>query len=141
MTNKDILTIVKTGFLAATAHGLPAEQFYKFVKFKRAVQKAYEALDRAQRDFMREVEIEPEDFRNPGGIPAARLERFNSLNEALLAEDANIPAVRIPVKYYKPLYDENQKEVAGRTVDIFADPDVEAIILDNLFIAEEGESL
>lgn len=138
MKNKDIITIVDAlpGFLLATGHSLPVEHFYKFVKFKRGVQKAYEAITKAQRDFMREVGIEERDFSNPGTISKEKADRFNASNSALLDEDVEFECpAKIPMEYYKGFYDENKTDKG----DIFANPLVENIILDNLFIENNEE--
>jgi len=127
MKNNDIIIICNGGFLAATGHSLPVEHFYKFHKFKREVAKVNRAIGQAQADLLKDCGIDREKF---GEAPAEALERFNAANNALREEDAGIKVKsRIPMECYKAFYDENNKE--GR--DIFADMDVEAIIIDNLF--------
>ena len=131
MKNIDIITLGNGGFLRATAHSLPVEHFYKFVKFKRAVQKAYETISKAQADFLNEVGLTLEDLRS-GTADGEKMERYGTLNAALIAEETPIEAKRIPVECYKGIYDENG--------EVFANPDIEAIILDNLFKEEETEN-
>lgn len=133
MTNREIATIAESGFLAATAHSLPAEHLYKFVRFKRDVKRAYEQLGRAQRDFMAEVGIKLEDVRSNVSIPEDKATRFNALNDAMLAEEADVRVVRIPMALYKGIYDENKTERG----DLFANLDLEILILDNLFVEDE----
>ena len=136
MKIKDIITLGNSGFLAATGHSLPVEHFYKFVKFKRAVQKAYDAASKAQKDFRTEAGMAPEDLL-PGAKPdAEKMARYDALNEPYVEEEADMPEVRIPIECYKGLYDENQKEVGGRRYDIFANMAVEELILNNLFTEE-----
>ena len=133
MTNKDIITLCNGGFLAATGHSLPVEHFYKFHKFRRAVERANRAIGEAQLALLKDCGIEPGKF---GDAPAEALQRFNAANDALLAEDCGVEAkARIPLACYKGLYDENK--TADR--DIFADIAVEAVILDNLFTEEEND--
>lgn len=135
MTNKDIITLVNGGFLVATAHSLPVEHFYKWHKFRRAVDKANTALGAQQRDLMADCGIDP---ARAGEADAEAVTRFNETNARLVAEDAGIEVkARIPFQFYKGIYDENKTERG----DIFADVAVEAIILDNLFgEPEEGGS-
>lgn len=129
MKNKEIVTIVEGGLLAATAHSLPPEHFYKFVRFKRECRKAYQTISAAQRDFLAEAGIKPEEAARPESVPAKKWDAFVALNNAMLDEQAEITEARIPMKLYKGIYDENK---TGEK-DIFADMAVEDIILDNLF--------
>jgi hypothetical protein len=132
MKNIDIIKLGNGGFLAATGHSLPVEHFYKFVKFKRAVQKAYEAASKAQGDFLTEAGLTYADLQ-PGAKPdKEKAERYNALNTAMIAEAVEMPAVKIPQEFYKGLYDENK---TGRG-DIFANMDVEEIVLAELFTEE-----
>lgn len=131
MTNKDIITLCNGGFLAATGHSLPVEHFYKFHKFRRAVERANRAIGEAQLALLKDCGIEPGKFAD---APAEALERFNVANEALLAEESGVEVkARIPIALYKGIYDENK--TAER--DIFADIAMEVIVLDNLFSEEE----
>lgn len=133
MKNKDIITLCNGGFLAATGHCLPVEHYYKFYKFKRAVANANRAIGTAQADLLHDCGIDPTKF---GEAPAEALERFNTANNALRDEDSGVEvSCRIPAEFYKKLYDENVKD--GR--DIFADVEVEAIVIDNLFIENMEE--
>ncbi len=131
MTNKDIITLCNGGFLAATGHSLPVEHFYKFHKFRRAVERANRAIGEAQLALLKDCGIEPGKF---GDAPAEALQRFNVANDALLAEESGVEVkARIPIALYKGIYDENK--TAER--DIFADIAMEVIVLDNLFFEEE----
>ena len=89
MKNIDIITLGNGGFLTATAHSLPVEHFYKFVKFKRAVQRAYEEISKAQVEFLAETGLTAEELRG-GDAPAEKIERYGTLNAALLAEQTEI---------------------------------------------------
>ena len=121
------MNICNGGFLEATGHSLPVEHFYKFHKFKREVAKANRVLGEAQADLFKECKIDPCKFNE---APKEDQKRFKEANKALLEEDAGIEVkARIPIEFYKALYDENKTE----RLDIFASPDVEAVILDNLF--------
>lgn len=132
MNNKDIITLGNGGFLNATAHSLPVEHFYKFVKFKRAVQRAYEEISKAQVEFLAEAGLTAEELRS-GSAADGKIERYGTLNAALLAEQTEIAVKRIPVDCYKGIYDENRTDGG----DIFARPEIEAIVLDNLFTEEK----
>jgi hypothetical protein len=128
MKNIDIIKLGNGGFLKASAHSIPVEHFYKFVKFKRAVQQAYERISKCQVAFLAETGLTPEVLRD-GTADAEKLERYGSLNASLIDEETEIAVARIPVVCYKGLYDENG--------ELFADPAIEAIVLDNLFTEEE----
>ena len=133
MKNKDIMTLCNGGFLIATAHSLPVEHFYKFHKFKREVSKANSRLGDMQKDLLRECGIDPEKVEESD---EKAMERFNAGNKAILDEDAGVNVkARIPFECYKGVYDENKME--GRKIDIFANIEVENIILDNLFETPE----
>ena len=132
MKNKDIITLCNGGFLTATAHTLPTEHFYKWHKFKRAVEKANRALGEAQAALLRDCGIEPSKFSE---AKPEELDRFNAANTQLLDEDCVVEVkARIPFDCYKGIYDENKTERG----DIFAVGEVEAVLLDNLF-AEDKE--
>lgn len=139
MKNHDILTLVNGGILAATAHSLPVEHFYKWHKFRRALEKQYVAIDAEQKALMKDCGIEPSDFNN---APAEARARFDEANAQLMNDDAPIqlPAP-IPAEFYKGIYDENRAvHFAGRPVDIFSNLQVETALIENLFkYAEEGE--
>lgn len=133
MKNIDIINLCASGFLNATGHSLPAEHFYKFIKWKRAVRKACDAITKAESDFLNEVGLTLDDVR-PGAKPdKEKVELYNALRKAMLDEEVKLPAVKIPVEFYKGLYDENKTENG----DLFASMIVEEIVLDNLFDKEE----
>lgn len=132
MKNKDIITLANGGFLTATGHSLPVEHFYKFHRFKRSVDKANRALGEAQAALLKDCGIDPTDI---GAAPADAVARFNAANGALIGEDAGVEVkARIPMEFYKGIYDENKTDKG----DIFADMEVESIVLDNLF-TEDGQ--
>lgn len=152
MKNKDIILLVGAGILQVTGHSLPAEQYYKLIRWKQDIQRAYRVIGKAEEALIAEAGILPEETTQQGGRlllkpltedgmeDTVRIGLFNELREKLLDDEADIPQrAFIPMEYYKALYDENRKEIAGTPVDIFADTDVEALTIDNLFIAEEGE--
>ena len=131
MTNRDVITLCNGGFLAATGHSLPVEHFYRFCRFRHAVERANRAIGEAQLALLKDCGIEPGKFAD---APAEALERFNVANDALLAEESGVDVkARIPIALYKGIYDENK--TAER--DIFADIAMEVIVLDNLFSKEE----
>ena len=133
MKNKDIITLANGGFLAATAHALPPEHFYKWHKFKRAVGKAVRDLIEAQEALMRDCGIDPAKYHETIGEPR---DRYEAANDKLLEEDCGIEVkARIPFEFYKGIYDENKTDGG----DIFANGAVEAIIIDNLFNTDDNE--
>lgn len=50
MTNRDVVIIVNTGALNATAHDLPASDAYKLIAFKRAIRKQLEEIRNRQEE-------------------------------------------------------------------------------------------
>lgn len=134
MKNKDIITLCNGGFLAATAHSLPVEHFYKFFRFKRAVEKANRHIGDAQTALLKEYGIDPQKFSE---APEDKREEVVKANNLLLDEDSGLEVkARIPFACYKGVYDENRTQRG----DIFADIAVESVLLDNLFDEpEEGE--
>jgi hypothetical protein len=139
MKNRDILNLVNGGILAATAHSLPVEHFYKWHKFRRAMEKQYMIIDKEQKDMMSECGIDPSKIRE---APEEAMDRFEKLNKKLLDEDAHISLPSpIPVDLYKGLYDENKSvNFCGMTIDVFANIKVETAVLEYLFTdGEEAE--
>ena len=145
MKNKDIVTLANGGFLAATAHSLPVEHFYKFHRFKRAVEKANAAISAQQVDLLRDCGIDASKV----SIAADKLTdaereaqaRFFAANAVLVEEESPVEVrARIPFECYKGVYDENRRTVNGVAVDIFANMDVEAIVLNNLFTEMNDEA-
>lgn len=134
MKNQDIITLCNRGFLVATAHSLPDEHFYKFFRFKRAVEKANRHIGAAQTALLKECGIDPQKFQE---APEDKREEFVKANTLLLEEDSGVEVkARIPFACYKGVYDENRTQRG----DIFADMSVESVLLDNLFTEpEEGE--
>ena len=142
MKNRDILNLVNGGILAATAHSLPVEHFYKWFKLRRALEKAYLSLDQEQAVLMKEcgvahemVNLKPEERKKLPVEDQEKIAGFDVVNGKLLDEEAviKLPA-RIPVEFYKGIYDENRAvPFAGVRVDIFANMAVEAIVLENVF--------
>ncbi|MBP5689298.1 MAG: hypothetical protein J6W74_00115 [Bacteroidales bacterium] len=131
MKNKDIVTLCNGGFLAAAAHSLPVEHFYKFCRFKREVAKAVRALADEQSALMKECGIDPGKFDE---AQKESLERYAKSNGKLLEEETAVAVkARIPLEFYKGIYDENK----GGTIDIFANNEVEELVLDNLFLEAE----
>lgn len=125
MKNKDIITLGNAGFFQAKAHSLPVAHFYKFLKFKRNLQKAYYEISKTQEDFMKEAGITRKDLMGGKDVDQDAIERYFALNGQLIAEDTVVFAVKIPFELYKGIYDENGA--------LFENPAVEEIILNNLF--------
>ena len=136
MKNGDIITLMQGGIMAATSHSLPVEHWYKWHKFRREVDKAWQEIGKEQGAILDECGIDRSEVGDVSKIDPEKVARWNALNGELLARDAEVklPA-RIPLEFYKGLYDENQSD--GH--DIFANGAVEAIVIDNLFIEEENK--
>lgn len=126
MKKQDIVTLAKGDFLLATAHCLPADEFYKWYKFRRQIALAFT-------DIAKEDSALREQCGIPQGradIPSEVADRYKTVYKKLMDENIAIDiSSRIPFKYYKEIYDENQTE--GR--DVFASAKVEMLVIDNLF--------
>ena len=136
MKNKDIITLVQGGLLAASAHSLPVEHFYKFHKFRRAISRAYDEIGREQRELMREIGVTQQQVADSRNQEPA-VEAFRKANDELLAEPAEVklPA-RIPYEFYRGIYDENRTQCG----DIFASFPIEDLVLDNLFTEPDEDT-
>ena len=128
MKYKDIITLVQGGLMAASAHSLPVEHYYKFHKFRRAVARAYGELGKEQEELMKEMGVTQQMINTKQDDPAVIA--FDRANADLLEETVqmNLPA-RIPYEHYRGIYDENRTPRG----DIFASFVVEELVLDNLF--------
>lgn len=126
MKNKDIITLVNSGFLLATAHSLPGEEFYKWYKFRRFVTNKLQSLADEQKAILEELNLKPDDKIED---PALRKQYEDCYNKMMNEEITFELPEKIPFEFYKALYDENKTESA----DIFANITVENLMLDNLF--------
>lgn len=140
MKNRIIVNLVNGGILAASAHSLPMEHFYKWFKFRKALEKQYLRINGEQKALEQECGIEP----GKKDIPGEDRARFNKSFEQLLEEESGIklPA-KIPFEYYKGIYDENRSvPMGGVTVDVFANLMVESAVMEYLFtepVEDENE--
>ena len=140
MKNRIIVTLVNGGILAASAHTLPVEHFYKWFKFRKALEKQYLLINGEQKALEQECGIEPGKKDATEEDEARFVEAYNQL----LEEESGIklPA-KIPFEYYKGIYDENRSVPMGDvTVDVFANLMVESAVLEYLFtepVEDEGD--
>lgn len=131
MKNRDIITLVNGGFLAATAHTLPVEHFYKWHRFKRDISKVNEAIGAEQADLLQDCGLDPTNLDDADPVA---LEKFSVANNALLNEESGVTVKsRIPFDFYKDIYDENRRTLNGQRIDIFSNVDLETVVLANLF--------
>ena len=139
MKYKDIITLVQGGLLAASAHSLPVEHYYKFHKFRRAVTRAFEELGQEQNSLMAELGVTKQQIDTKKDDPSVIA--FEKANGQLLDETVELKlTARIPYEFYRGIYDENRTERG----DIFANFLVEELVLDYLFtepieVAVEGD--
>ena len=75
MKNKDIVTLGNAGFLKATAHTMPVEQFYKVIRWRRDLQKAYAEIARTESEFLREAGLTFEELKSADADPGRLLQR------------------------------------------------------------------
>lgn len=147
MKTKDIISVVNAGILEATGHSLPEGEYYKFFHFKRELRRVYEDFAEAESSLIKDLSNSPEEMKQAGdkvvfcplrkdGSPdVERVTKFRTAVNSLMEETVTLklPDEKIPLRYYKELYDENHKEVNGRKVDILATPAVEDFVVENLF--------
>lgn len=125
MTNKDIAILATGGFLSASAHCLPSEHFYKWHRFRKYINLAYNNLMQQEKDLLEECEITDATKASP-----EKIIRFNETYRRVQEENVDIPSSdRIPFEFYKRIYDENKTDKR----DVFADIAVETLVLDYLF--------
>ena len=137
MKKRIIVNLVNGGILAASAHSLPVEHFYKWFKFRKALEREYLRINGEQNALAQECGFEPGKKDAP---PEAKA-RFDEAFNQLLEEDVDIklPA-RIPFEFFKGIYDENRAvPMAGTVVDVFANLNVETAVLDYLFTGPSEE--
>lgn len=125
MKNKDILLLANSGIFTATAHCLPPVHYFQWYKFKRDIKEALENLAKGQADLMKEYGIVPGHDEK---IPELEKEKYVETFSLLLEEDVPLGIEkRIPFKYYKELYDENDQVAAFKNLGL------ESVIIDALF--------
>lgn len=138
MTNQDILNLVNGGILVASAHSLPVEQYYKWYKFRRQIERQYQHIDAEQAAIMKECGIQPGGFEEASKDALAR---FDEMNKKMMKEEVDIKIIApIPYEFYRGVYDENRAVDLGyKKVDVFANIRVEDVILQTLFKGGEND--
>ena len=125
MKNKDILILANNGIFTATAHCLPPEHYYQWYKFKRDLKEALDSFAKGQADLMKEYGIVPGHDEQ---IPEVEKEKYVETFNLLLEDEVTVEVkARIPFRYYKELYDENNEVAAFKSLGL------ESIIIDTLF--------
>lgn len=106
LKNRDILTLVNAGLLKTTEHDVPAADAYKAYKFRRAVEKAFDAL--AEKDGELPKSAGVEDGQKPD---AEQEKKISALREELYADEVELDGNIVPLSWegYHALSNENKK--------------------------------
>lgn len=129
MQKRIILALAQSGINGITAHTLPAAQAYKIVKFRSALNKAYEGIRESQQALLKDAGIENVDDFNkefqelkavsdPTAEQTERIKdmeakdrRFGELYNELLNEDATLEGVKpMPYEDWHKLQIENAEK-------------------------------
>ena len=126
MKKSDIISLVQGKFLEATAHCLPAEEFYKWYKFRKQISDIFNDIVKDEQSLYTQCGIK----QGQKDIPAATKEKFMKVYQTFLDENVTVEiSSRIPFSFYKEIYDENKTS----TKDVFSNIFVESLVIANLF--------
>ena len=108
LKNNIIIALVSNGALDITANDLDASQAYKVIKFRRAIQKAFGALQEAERAIITECGLEIGEKGILNGDDAGK-EKFAKLRTELYADETEIGEVKsLPYADWHRLKGENK---------------------------------
>lgn len=108
LKNNIIVALVNNGALNITANGLDAGQAYKVIKFRRAIQKAFEALLEAEKAIIADCGLEIGEKGVLNGSDESK-EKFGKLRTELYADEAEIGEVKsLPYADWHKLKGENK---------------------------------
>lgn len=108
LKNNIIIALVSNGALNITANDLDAGQAYKVIKFRRAIQKAFEALQEAEKAIITECNLEIGEKGILNGEDADK-EKFGKLRTELYNDETEIGEVKsLPYADWHLLKKENK---------------------------------
>lgn len=108
LKNSIIIALVSNGALNITANDLDAGQAYKVIKFRRAIQKAFEALQEAEKAIIADCNLEIGEKGVLNGEDADK-EKFAKLRTELSADETEIGEVKsLPYADWHKLKGENK---------------------------------
>lgn len=108
LKNNIIIALVSNGALNITANDLDAGQAYKVIKFRRAIQKAFEALQEAEKAIITECNLEIGEKGILNGEDADK-EKLGKLRTELYNDETEIGEVKsLPYADWHLLKKENK---------------------------------
>ena len=139
MKKKEILFLINSGVQSVTNHDLTATEAYKVVKFRKALNSAFEAIGEDEKAIAKDCDIEDLDAffkefnelqlkKDPSKDEKERLngmaeknKRFQELEKQILEEDVTLECKTLSYDDWHKLQNENRdKEVLGRKVDVLS---------------------
>lgn len=133
MKNYDVINLVHAGILGITSNDLDSGQAYKVLKFKKAVNKAYEAIGEAEKAVLAEAGIKDgESFEkelielrktkeNPDKLSKMekKNQRFVELRKKVFEEDVTLEGTKtLSYEDFHTLQKEN-KSMENKPLNIF----------------------
>lgn len=133
MKKSEILFLVNTGVQAITNHTLSPEHAYKVVKFRKALNKAYDAIVKDEEDIRKDIGIDNpqifdkeivelrENHSDEKKLESmeAQLQRFIELNNEVLKDEVTLDCIPMPYEEWHKLQNEN-KEVGDPKRDLLS---------------------
>lgn len=139
MKNSEIVFLANNGALVITNHTLSPAHAYKVFKFRKALAKAFEAIQESEKSLLSDCGVEDarafdarlEELRaveNPTDEQKAELNekteivnRYVALRNQMYGEDVTLDCHKIPYEEWFKLQNENKEvEVFGRKVDVLS---------------------
>lgn len=128
MKKIEIISLAHAGVLAITNHDLSPEHAYKVVKFRKALNAAYEAIGKDEEAIRKDAGIEdPQTFdkelkelreskSNPERLEEleGQLKRFFELRAQMLNEDITLDCKALPYAEWHKLQNENKAAGADK---------------------------
>lgn len=122
MKKSEIILLVNAGVQAITNHDLSTEHAYKVVKFRKAINNAYEAIAKDEETLRKDAGIEdPQAFdkelkelreskadEKRLAELEAQLKRFLELRNEMIKEDVNLDTKTMPYEAWHTLQNENK---------------------------------
>lgn len=139
MKNYEVLALINSGIMQATAYELGPESAYKVYKFKKLIQKAFERLQEDERDLLKNAGIEDgaafdtrrtelakienptEEEKKELEEMGEKLKKYISLRETLYTDDVDVSSIK-PISYeewFKLKKENKAVKINDRETDIF----------------------
>ena len=106
LKNTTIITLVNNGLLSTTEHDVPAEDAYKSYKFRKAVEKAYNAIADKDKELPKTAGVE--DGKDPD---EEQTKKIGELRDALYNDETELEGNIVPMSWagFHALSNENKR--------------------------------